>query len=146
MIIPPPTLPARSETLPGWKRAVDIAFCLAALPVFAVVSLVLTIVMKLTSPGPIFFRQERVGYKTRKFRCYKFRTMIVNADDTIHQRHCTNLMQSNAPMAKMDAGRDARVIPGGWLLRASGLDELPQIINVFRGDMSLVGPRPCLRF
>jgi len=132
--------------MPGWKRAVDITCSLAALPVLALFTLFTAIVMKFTSPGPVFFRQERVGYQGRRFLCYKFRTMHVGADSSIHQTHCDYLIQSNAPMVKMDARGDSRLIPGGRLIRASGLDELPQIINVLRGEMSLVGPRPCVPY
>ena len=134
------------EVMPAWKRAVDVACCLLALPVFALVTLVIAIGMKLASPGPVLFRQERVGYRSRRFMCYKFRTMVIGADTETHQHYCDGLICSNAPMVKMDAQGDARIIPGGWLLRASGLDELPQIINVLRGDMSLVGPRPCVPY
>jgi lipopolysaccharide/colanic/teichoic acid biosynthesis glycosyltransferase len=123
---------------------IDITCCLVALPVFAVFALVVAIVIKIVSPGPVFFQQLRVGYRQRRFMCYKLRTMIVDADGKIHQRYCEDLIHSNAPMVKMDSRCDSRVIPGGWLLRVSGLDELPQLINVLRGDMSLVGPRPCV--
>jgi exopolysaccharide production protein ExoY len=102
--------------------------------------------MSITSPGPIFFRQERVGYKGRRFRLYKFRTMHVGAETAHHEAYFTGLMTSNAPMQKMDAKGDSRLIPFGWLLRASGLDELPQVINVLKGDMSLIGPRPCIPY
>jgi exopolysaccharide production protein ExoY len=135
-----------SGQLPGWKRVLDLTCSLAALPVLALFTLLTAIVMKLTSPGPVFFRQERVGFQGRRFQCYKFRTMHVGADSSIHQTHCDYLIQSNAPMVKMDARGDARLIPGGRLIRASGLDELPQIINVLRGEMSLVGPRPCVPY
>jgi lipopolysaccharide/colanic/teichoic acid biosynthesis glycosyltransferase len=135
-----------SVQMPGWKRAVDIACCLAAMPVLALFTLVMTIVMKIASPGPVFFWQERIGYQGRRFMCYKFRTMVVDADSKVHQMHCDYLMQANVPMVKMDARGDSRLIPGGWLIRASGLDELPQLINVLRGDMSLVGPRPCVPY
>ena len=112
------------------------------MPFLALFTLIVAIVMKFTSPGPVFFRQERIGYKGRRFKIYKFRTMKVGADTTVHQAYFSQLMESNQPMVKMDSRGDARLIPGGWLLRASGLDELPQLFNVLRGDMSLVGPRP----
>lgn len=132
--------------MPPWKRTMDVACSLAVLPVLALLTLATTILMKLTSPGPVYFRQERVGYRGRRFMCYKIRTMHVGADSRLHQTHCDYLIQSNAPMMKMDARGDSRLIPGAWLIRAAGLDELPQIINVLRGEMSLIGPRPCLPY
>jgi lipopolysaccharide/colanic/teichoic acid biosynthesis glycosyltransferase len=98
------------------------------------------------SAGPILFRQERVGHFGKVFLCYKFRTMFIGADTVSHQGHLHQLIQSDAPMTKMDARGDSRIIPFGRWLRASGLDELPQLINVLRGEMSLVGPRPCLPY
>ena len=102
------------------------------------------LVTQLVSPGPVFFRQERVGFLGRRFKLLKFRTMRVGANLQVHQDHFKQLIVSNAAMVKLDSLHDTRLIPGGWLLRASGLDELPQLINVLRGDMSLVGPRPCI--
>ncbi len=131
---------------PPAKRALDIACSLAAMPVLGLFTLAMTVVTKIASPGPVFFRQKRVGHRGQPFMCYKFRTMVVGADAGAHQTHCDYLIQSNAPMTKMDARSDTRVIPGAWLLRATGLDELPQIINVLRGDMSIVGPRPCMPY
>lgn len=81
----------------------------------------------------MLFKQERIGLGGRRFRIYKFRTMHVAADTRGHQQHFTALMTSNAPMQKLDAKGDSRLIPGAWLIRATGLDELPQIINVLRG-------------
>ncbi len=104
----------------------------------------MTIVTKLVAPGPVLFRQERVGCHGRRFWIYKFRSMYVNADTHGHQNYVKDLILTNAPMAKLDSRNDSRLIPGSWLLRASGLDELPQIINVLRGEMSIVGPRPCI--
>jgi exopolysaccharide production protein ExoY len=132
--------------LPRWKRALDLTCCVAALPLFVFCTLVVAIVTRLTSPGPIFFRQERVGRKGRRFLIYKFRTMHVRADASLHQMYFAQLMRSNAPMQKLDGRGDGRLIPGGRFIRATGLDELPQIINVLRGEMSIVGPRPCIPY
>jgi exopolysaccharide production protein ExoY len=136
---------ARSA-LPLWKRSLDIGCCLVALPVLLVCTLVAAIMTRVSSPGPIFFRQERVGLKGRRFKLYKFRTMHVKAEVTSHQNHFADLVRSNVPMHKLDRRGDPRLIPGAWLLRASGLDELPQILNVLKGEMSLVGPRPCIPY
>lgn len=130
--------------LPAWKRATDLLCCLLALPGLILLTLVMTILAKLVSPGPVLFRQERVGRWGERFRIYKFRTMHVGADPASHELHVRNLINTNAPMVKLDAHDQTRLIPGCWILRASGLDELPQIINVYRGEMSMVGPRPCL--
>jgi lipopolysaccharide/colanic/teichoic acid biosynthesis glycosyltransferase len=97
----------------------------------------------MVSPGPIFFRQERIGYLGRCFTILKFRTMKVNVETGVHERHLEQLIRSNAPMTKLDLKGDPRIVTGGRILRATGLDELPQLINVLRGEMSLVGPRPC---
>lgn len=131
------------DAMPTWKRALDLSLCLLALPALATLTLVMSVVMRFVSPGPVFFRQTRIGFRGQKFGIYKFRTMKVNADTAVHQNYFKSLMESRAPMAKLD-GRDNRLIPGGWILRVTGLDELPQVINVFRGEMSFVGPRPCI--
>jgi lipopolysaccharide/colanic/teichoic acid biosynthesis glycosyltransferase len=136
---------AHAGGVPWWKRALDVTLIVLAMPILVPVSLFIAAIIKLVSPGPVFFQQERVGYRGQRFLCFKFRTMSVNADTAVHQEHLEDLMTSNRPMSKLD-GQDARVIPGGIWLRALGLDELPQLINVFRGDMSLVGPRPCLNY
>lgn len=132
--------------LPRWKRVIDIACCVTALPLFVLFTLFASILTAITSPGPVFFRQERVGYLGKRFKLYKFRTMHISADVSTHQAHFAHLMRSNVPMQKLDGKGDSRLIPGGWLLRASGFDELPQIINVLRGEMSVVGPRPCIPY
>jgi exopolysaccharide production protein ExoY len=135
-----------APAMPVWKRGIDITCCILAFPPLAICAAFVAILMSVTSRGPIFFRQERVGHRGRRFKLYKFRTMHVCADTSCHQNHFAQLVQSNAPMQKMDARGDSRLIPGGWLIRASGLDELPQIINVWRGHMSIVGPRPCIPY
>jgi exopolysaccharide production protein ExoY len=131
--------------VPWWKRALDVTLIVLAMPILVPIGLFVAAIIKLVSPGPVFFQQERVGYRGQRFMCFKFRTMMVNADAVVHQEHLEDLMASNRPMSKLDGG-DPRVVPGGIWLRALGLDELPQLINVFRGDMSLVGPRPCLNY
>jgi lipopolysaccharide/colanic/teichoic acid biosynthesis glycosyltransferase len=133
-------------SLPTWKRVIDISFCCLSLPLLAVCTFFIAALMSVTSPGPIFFRQERVGFQGRRFRLYKFRTMHVGAETTSHRSHFAELVASNAPMQKLDAKGDSRLIPFGRLIRASGLDELPQVINVFKGEMSIVGPRPCIPY
>ena len=140
--LPPPS----RDVLPAWKRALDISFCVLALPLLAFAALWAFLITTTAAPGPIFFRQERVGYRGRRFLLLKFRTMHVSASAAAHQAHFSHLMTSNVPMQKLDSRGDSRLIPGGWLLRASGLDELPQIINVLLGDMSIVGPRPCIPY
>ena len=129
-----------------WKRTLDILLILLALPFLIPLALFTALLIRSVSTGPVLFRQERVGYLGRRFMCFKFRTMFVDADTTTHQGHLHHLMNSNKPMMKMDSRGDPRIIPFGLFLRASGLDELPQLINVLRGEMSLVGPRPCLPY
>ena len=132
-----------SSQVPSWKRILDITCILLSLPFWLPVVIFLTLWIKLASPGPIFFRQERVGYRGRRFMILKFRTMKVNVETQSHERHLEQLIHANRPMTKLDASGDPRIIPGGRILRAMGLDELPQLFNVLRGEMSLVGPRPC---
>jgi lipopolysaccharide/colanic/teichoic acid biosynthesis glycosyltransferase len=132
--------------LPAWKRILDLACIILAGPVLVPLAALIAISVKLVSPGPVLFKQERVGLFGLRFQCLKFRTMRVGADVSKHQGHLTDLMTANRPMTKLDAEGDPRVIPGGLLLRATGLDELPQILNILRREMSLVGPRPCLPY
>lgn len=140
-------LPRALKTpIPAWKRAIDLVCCLIALPFLGIVTAAMAVVLRLTSPGPILFKQERVGYRGSRFMCYKFRTMVVGADTTGHQAYYNSLLGSNAPMVKLDAKGDSRLIPFGWILRATGLDELPQVINILQREMSIVGPRPCLPY
>ena len=133
-----------STRIPRWKRVLDITCILMGAPVLFPVMLLISVLIKLGSKGPILFRQERVGYLGQHFMCLKFRTMTTDADTSVHEGHCARLIDSDLPMVKMDSHGDSRVVPFGRQLRATGLDELPQILNVLRGEMSLVGPRPCL--
>jgi lipopolysaccharide/colanic/teichoic acid biosynthesis glycosyltransferase len=130
--------------VPRWKRILDLACIGLTAPIWLPLMLMVMTLIRMTSRGPIFYRQERVGYRRRHFMLFKFRTMHVNAETRTHEEYFAELMQNGAPMKKLDESGDCRLIPGGRLLRASGLDELPQIFNVLFGEMSLVGPRPCL--
>jgi lipopolysaccharide/colanic/teichoic acid biosynthesis glycosyltransferase len=132
--------------IPRWKRTLDVVFILLILPFVLPLAVLVAVLIRMVSAGPVLFRQERVGYLGRKFMCFKFRTMFIGAETTTHQGHLQHLMKSDAPMVKLDAGGDLRIIPFGLLLRSAGLDELPQLINVLRGEMSMVGPRPCLAY
>ena len=131
------------DEIPWWKRWLDLTCILVSLPLWFVVLIVVSIWIKLVSPGPLLFRQERVGYRGRRFTIFKFRTMEVNVETRSHELHLQHLINSDCPMTKLDASGDPRIIFGGRILRATGLDELPQIFNVLRREMSLIGPRPC---
>lgn len=137
---------ARSPAVvPRWKRAMDLTCVILSLPLVLPVTLVVMALIKMVSKGPVLFTQERVGLGRRRFRCFKFRTMNPGVDSVAHREHTAELMNSSKPWAKLD-GADPRLIPLGGLLRATGMDELPQLLNVVRGEMSLVGPRPCTSY
>ena len=126
----------------GWpllfKRVLDVALSLVLLLLLAPLFLVVAALIKLTSKGPVFFRQERMGVNKRTFLIYKFRTMVPDAEKLIDALEAQN--QVSGPVFKiMD---DPRITPLGRMLRRSSIDELPQLFNVLKGDMSLVGPRP----
>ena len=123
----------------------DISCILLALPILIPVMGGIALLIFCVSPGSCLFLQERVGYRGRRFVCFKFRTMKLGAEVASHQKHLENLIKSDKPMIKMD-GKDPRVIPLGGILRSTGLDELPQLLNVLGGQMSLVGPRPCVPY
>jgi lipopolysaccharide/colanic/teichoic acid biosynthesis glycosyltransferase len=132
--------------VPWWKRAVDSTLAAVAVILLSPVFVGMAVLIKTVSRGPVFFRQQRIGRAGRTFDCWKFRTMHVGADTSVHARHVSQLIASSVPMTKLDVAEDKRVIPFGRLIRASGLDELPQLFNVLCGDMSLVGPRPCIAY
>jgi exopolysaccharide production protein ExoY len=132
--------------VPRWKRALDITCILLVLPVLLPLLGLVALAVKFTSPGPLLFVQKRVGYRRTLFACYKFRSMKCAADTSVHQQHLSRLIGSGKPMMKLDNQGDSRLTRIGLLLRSTGLDELPQLFNVLRGDMSLVGPRPCLPY
>jgi lipopolysaccharide/colanic/teichoic acid biosynthesis glycosyltransferase/GGDEF domain-containing protein len=132
--------------LPAGKRIVDIVAALLAVAVLSPILSLIALMIKIVSPGPVFFKQARIGYHGKPFTFWKFRTMKVKADTLVHQQHLQHLINSEQPMTKLDSDSDSRIIPFGKILRLTGLDELPQLINVLRGEMSLIGPRPCLGY
>jgi lipopolysaccharide/colanic/teichoic acid biosynthesis glycosyltransferase len=131
---------------PNWKRGMDMLIALLVLILLSPLLIIIALVIKLSSPGPVFFKQERLGYLGRPFICWKFRTMNADSDKTPHEQYLEKLIRENIPMTKLDAQDDPRILPFGKFLRQTYLDELPQLINVLLGDMSLVGPRPCLAY
>ena len=139
-----PTFSFGSEHIPLWKRPFDIVCATVAILTLLPVLAIIAALIKCCSKGPVIFRQQRVGLLGKEFTLYKFRSMIVGADPLAHEKHVASLIKSHVPLAKLDARGDTRLIPLGRMVRAAGLDELPQLINVLRGEMSIVGPRPCL--
>jgi lipopolysaccharide/colanic/teichoic acid biosynthesis glycosyltransferase len=135
---------------PFFKRLFDIFGSVGALIIFMPLMLVIAGFIKLTSRGPVFFKQERIGYLGRPFIFRKFRTMMVDLDESIHMEYVTKLIQGknqeinngtdDQPLYKIKD--DPRITPLGHILRKTSLDELPQFFNVLKGEMSLVGPRP----
>ena len=138
--IQPATPLTRINPLPFWKRVIDLvggSFGLVTLiPVFLLVALLI----KVSSRGPVLFRHKRYGHLGEPFYVWKFRTMHVNTDPQDHRQHVKNLMNGEGSLEKID--KDSRLIPFGKWLRSTAIDELPQFYNVLKGEMSLVGPRP----
>ena len=129
------------------KRAVDVVGSLTLLAVLSPLLALIALLVRLTSPGPVFFKQVRVGRHAKTFTILKFRTMRVNVDHALHQEFVTSFIKSGNPAASgrtslFKIANDPRITPVGRLLRKTSLDELPQFWNVLRGEMSLVGPRP----
>jgi lipopolysaccharide/colanic/teichoic acid biosynthesis glycosyltransferase len=130
--------------IPRWKRLFDVLSVGVGLIILSPLFLFVVGVIKTVSPGPIFFKQKRVGYLGRQFDFWKFRTMKSGSDSGVHENYVRNLMKDGTPMKKIQ--KDPRIIPFGAFFRKAGIDELPQLINVLIGEMSLVGPRPCLPY
>jgi len=120
------------------KRVMDLVFAVCALAILVPLFVVIGLLIKVSSPGPVFFRQERVGYNRRRFSIIKFRTMVADAENL--QKELEAFNEADGPTFKIQ--NDPRITSIGRWLRRTSLDETPQLINVLRGDMSLVGPRP----
>ena len=120
------------------KRCIDIVGAIVGLVLFAPLMIAIAVAIKVTSPGPAFFSQERYGLHKRRFRMYKFRTMVPGAEK--QQAEMESCNEAQGPVFKIR--NDPRITSIGWMLRRTSLDELPQFFNVLRGEMSLVGPRP----
>ena len=129
---------AHDEWYLGMKRFLDVLLSASLLGVFAPLLGLVALAVAVSSPGPVIFSQERVGLGKRRFQIYKFRTMVMNAEAL--QGSLEHLNHANGPVFKVKV--DPRITRVGHLLRKTSLDELPQLLNVLRGDMSLVGPRP----
>jgi lipopolysaccharide/colanic/teichoic acid biosynthesis glycosyltransferase len=129
---------------PSWKRGLDLCVVVLLAPLIVPFALIVAIYIKLVSRGPVLFVQSRVGYGGDDFLIYKFRTMHVphvSRDDT-HREYVAGLTGADGPTKKPDYHNE--LIPGGKTLRRLSIDELPQLLNVLQGNMSLVGPRPDL--
>ncbi|GGA59975.1 hypothetical protein GCM10011507_09420 [Edaphobacter acidisoli] len=137
----------RARTL---KRAMDIAGSLMGIMAFLPVFMIVALLVKLTSRGPVFFSQKRVGQYGKEFNFYKFRTMLTGNDPQVHREYIAKLIaggtDSSYEKGVYKITKDPRVTPVGRFLRRTSLDELPQFFNVLRNDMSLVGPRPPLPY
>jgi lipopolysaccharide/colanic/teichoic acid biosynthesis glycosyltransferase len=133
------------------KRAIDLVVASLLLVLLSPVMVAIAIAIRLTSPGPALFRQVRVGHLRTPFVMLKFRSMQQDCDDTVHRAYVTRMLTGQAApvdparaIYKVTRATDPRMTSIGWFLRKASLDELPQLINVLRGEMSLVGPRPAL--
>jgi exopolysaccharide biosynthesis polyprenyl glycosylphosphotransferase len=138
-----PTLRVQAPLLLGWdyrlKRIIDFIGAFLGVILLSPVFIVIALLIKFSSPGAVFFRQERVGLQGKPFFMWKFRTMVVNADQLQEQLEAAN---ENQDGVLFKIKNDPRIIKGGHFLRKTSLDELPQLFNVLSGQMSLVGPRP----
>lgn len=130
-----------------YKRVFDFVLAGIGLVIALLPMLVIALLIKLTSKGPIFYNHTRIGKDCKPFRFYKFRTMRPDSDDTIHREFSSNFIRAaGGSDSEKKMKNDPRVTSIGRFLRRSSLDELPQLFNVIKGDMSLVGPRPCMPY
>ncbi len=135
--------PFFAGSLPRWKRAMDVVCASLGLVVLSPLLILIALIVKVSSPGPVFFKQPRVGRSGRLFTMLKFRTMKPNIDKSAHRQYMCALINGGSrdkPMTKLDDVSQLTAV--GKILRGTSIDELPQLINVLRGEMTLVGPRP----
>ncbi|MFL5645691.1 MAG: sugar transferase [Chloroflexota bacterium] len=130
--------PMRHASMPPWKRTLDVLLCLIAMPVLVPVAVLVAIAVRLDSPGAVMFPQWRTGRDGRRFKMLKFRTMVHDAEERKAELAHLNIL----PPPDFKIPDDPRITRVGRVLRRTSLDELPQVINVLRGEMTLVGPRP----
>lgn len=136
------------------KRCLDVALVLVALTALSPLMVLTAIAVAATSRGPVLFRQSRIGRFGRRFVVYKFRSMYVDADERVHRQHVTSIIRAQRRSAADDEppsywkqlDDDPRITPLGRYLRRLKIDELPQLFNVLKGEMSIVGPRPALNY
>ena len=133
-----PLFPLKPVAYAPIKRFFDILVAVVMLLLAAPIMLITALLIKLTSPGPVLFKQIRVGQGGRHFWCYKFRSMCIDAEDK--KKLLMHLNEASGPVFKIK--RDPRITPVGGIIRKFSIDELPQLFNVLKGDMSIVGPRP----
>ncbi len=139
--------PSRARGYWPLKRALDLTLCLLILPLVLPVMALLALAIRLDSPGAAIFRQERIGKDGRRFTLYKFRTIYRDFDDSVHHAFMRAFVRGQVRADEAEQGvykpiQDREVTRVGRILRKTSLDELPQIFNVLKGEMSLVGPRP----
>jgi exopolysaccharide production protein ExoY len=129
--------------LGGWpKRLTDVAVAVAALLLASPLMLIITVFIRITAGGPAFFPHHRIGFNGRPFVCYKFRTMVANSEQVLREHLARDSEAAEEWARCRKLKHDPRVTLWGHILRRSSLDELPQLFNILRGDMSCVGPRP----
>nr|WP_283804854.1 sugar transferase [Variibacter gotjawalensis] len=129
----------------GLKRAFDIVFAGSALILLSPMILMVALLVRMSDRGPIFFSHQRVGYQYRPFGCIKFRTMVVDSQAVLANYLANNPEAQREWEVSRKLTHDPRVTPLGNILRLTSLDELPQLWNILRGDMSIVGPRPVVQ-
>jgi lipopolysaccharide/colanic/teichoic acid biosynthesis glycosyltransferase len=142
-------IPSPRRTYLVCKRIIDLTLAIVGLIIAGPAMALIALFIKLDSRGPVLFKQVRIGQGSQPFICYKFRTMYLNADSEVHRRYVHSLIQNQSLESASTASsgayklvHDPRITRVGRILRQTSLDELPQLINVIKGEMSMVGPRP----